>query len=192
MTDHLPLQLDDTFAVATANRDQLLSLAVRALTELFGEAPEVDEDGDIAVPVHGFGLFVTVAADEPRLHVWASLLSGVTDRAQAAVKLIEFAHEWPWLRFVVDGEHLVESRFLDADPFAPQHLLNAVEEFHTLTHELDDDFAERFGGTLDCDADDVSCAGECGGGEGGCGCGDCNCSKAGDLGATIPVGAPPD
>ncbi|EME22394.1 T3SS (YopN, CesT) and YbjN peptide-binding chaperone 1 [Rhodococcus triatomae] len=184
-----PLQLDGAFAIATEDHDQLLALTVRALTEFLGDAPETDEDGDVVVPVHGFGLFVTVAEDAPQLHVWASLLDGVADRAKAAEQLIELAHEWPLLRFVLDGEHLLASTFLDADPFAPQHLLNVVDEFHDLTHSLDDDFAARFGGTLDCDADDVAYAGVCGGG----GCGDdCTCGHgdAGDLGETIPVGLP--
>lgn len=184
-----PLQFDGAFAIATEDREQLHALTVRALTEFLGEAPETDEDGDVAIPVHGFGLFVTVAEDAPQLHVWASLLDGVTDRAKAAEQLIELAHEWPLMRFVIDGEHLLVSTFVDADPFAPQHLLNIVDEFHDLTHDLDDDFADRFGATLDCDADDVTYAGVCGGG----GCGDdcaCGHDDAGDLGETIPVGVP--
>ncbi|MGW0177305.1 T3SS (YopN, CesT) and YbjN peptide-binding chaperone 1 [Rhodococcus sp. NPDC003322] len=190
-TDDQPLQLDGAFAVATEDRDQLHALCVRALTELLGEAPETDEDGDIVIPVHGFGVFVTVADDGPQLHVWSSLLDGLTDTAKAAEQLVELAHEWPRLRFVLDDGHLLASTIVDADPFAPQHLLNLVDELHDLTHELDDDFADRFGGTLDCDADDDSYAGECG--AGGCGCGDCGCGDAGasgDLGDTIPVGAP--
>lgn len=189
--DDQPLQLDGTFAAATEDRDQLHALCVRALTELFGEAPDVDEDGDIAVPVHGFALYITVAGDGPQLHVWASLLDGVTDTAAAATELLELGEQWPRLRFALDREHLLVSTLLDADPFAPQHLLNLVEEIHDLTHELDDDFAARFGATLDCDADDDSYAGECA--TGGCDCGDCGCGDggdAGDLGETIPVGDP--
>lgn len=185
--DDLPLQLDGAFASATEDRDQLHALCVRALTELFGEAPDVDEDGDIAIPVHGFGVYVTAAEDSPQLHVWASLLGGV-DRAKAAEELLELAHDWPRLRFVLDDGHLLASVLLDADPFAPQHLLNLVEDFHDLTHDLDDAFAARFGGTLDCDADDDSYAGECGGE--GCGCGDDGCGAGDELGDSIPVGAP--
>ncbi len=80
------------------------------------------------------------------------------------------------------------STILDADPFTPpQHLVNLIGEIHDLTHELDDDFASRFGGVLDCDADDDSYAGECGGG----GCGDgCTCGHGDELGTSIPVGEP--
>ncbi|MDG3015263.1 T3SS (YopN, CesT) and YbjN peptide-binding chaperone 1 [Speluncibacter jeojiensis] len=191
MTDQadLPLQLDDAFAVATEDRDELRSYCLRALTELFGAEPDLDEDGDIVVPVHGFALYVTVAEDGPQLHVWSSLLDGVTDRARAAGPLLDLSEEWPRLRFTLDREHLLVSTLLDADPFAPQHLLNLVEEIHELTHDLDDDFAARFGAALDCDADDDSYAGDCN--PGGCDCGDCDCAGDG-LGETIPVGAPQD
>ncbi|MFF0817588.1 hypothetical protein ACFYVR_20835 [Rhodococcus sp. NPDC003318] len=185
--DNLPLQLDGAFAVATEDRDQLRDLAVRALTELLGEAPAVDEDGDIVVPVHGFALYVTVAEDGPQLHVWSSIVDGVTHRAAAAAELLDLGEQWPRLRFAVDREHVLVSTLFDADPFAPQHLLNLVEEIHDLTHDLDDDFAAKFGGTLDCDADDVSYAGDCN--TGGCG-DDCACGDGGHLGDTIPVGEP--
>lgn len=188
ITDDQPLQLDGTFAVATEDRNQLHALAVRALAELLDGAPETDEDGDIVIPVHGFAVYVSVAEDGPQLHVWSSLLEGVPDEAAAAEAMLDLGQEWPRLRFMLDRGHLLVSTLLDADPFAPQHLLNLVEEIHDLTHDLDDDFADRFGGTLDCDADDDSYAGECGGG--GCGCGDCGCGDGNELGASIPVGAP--
>lgn len=194
MTEHAtteqPLQLDGAFAVATDSRDQLRELAVRALTDLLSDAPDVDEDGDIAIPVHGFGLFVSVAEDGPQLHVWTSVLDEVPDGPEATTALLELGEGWPRLRFVLDRGHLLVSTLLDADPFAPQHLVNLVEEIHDLTHELDDDFAARFGGVLDCDADDVTYAGPCGGESGGCGCGDCGCGSGEELGATIPVGDP--
>ncbi|CAM2815334.1 YbjN domain-containing protein [Prescottella defluvii] len=190
MTEHdtpeQPLQLEGAFAIATEERHQLHSLSVRTLTELLGSAPEVDEDGDILVPVHGFGVYVTVADDGPQLHVWSSLVTGIADRTKAVEQLVELSTEWPRLRFTLEDEHLLVSTVLDADPFAPQHLINLVDEVHEFTHELDDDFAAKFGGTLDCDADDDSYAGGCGG------CGDdCDCGHdAGDLGETIPVGKP--
>lgn len=191
MTDQadLPLQLDDAYALATDDRDQLRSYCLRTLTELFDAEPDIDEDGDIVIPVHGFALYVTIAEDGPLLHVWASLVDGVTDPAQAAGQLLELSEEWPRLRFTLDREHLLVSTLVDADPFAPQHLLNLVEEIHDLTHDLDDDFAARFGGTLDCDTDDDSYAGDCT--PGGCDCGDGDCAGD-DLGETIPVGAPQD
>ncbi|MGO4200614.1 hypothetical protein AB4Z09_02440 [Rhodococcus sp. TAF43] len=190
MTEHdtteQPLQLEGAFAIATEERDQLHSLSVRTLTELLSSAPETDEDGDILVPVHGFGVYVTVADDGPQLHVWSSLVTGISDRTKAVEQLVELSTEWPRLRFTLEDEHLLVSTVLDADPFAPQHLINLVDEIHEFTHELDDDFAAKFGGTLDCDADDDSYAGGCGG------CGDdCDCGHdAGDLGATIAVGEP--
>ncbi|WFR71723.1 hypothetical protein P9209_23600 [Prescottella defluvii] len=111
MTDHdttdQPLQLDGAFAIATDSRDQLHDLCVRTLTELLGSAPEVDEDGDIAVPVHGFGLYVTVAEDGPQLHVWASVLSELGDGAAAAQNLPELSAEWPRLRFTIEDGHLL-------------------------------------------------------------------------------------
>ncbi|MDV2476287.1 hypothetical protein ACFWDA_05125 [Rhodococcus zopfii] len=190
MTEHDthdgPIRLDGLLAVASEERQQLIDLSIRALAELLGSAPETDEDGDIAIPVHGFGVYVTVAEDSPELHVWASLLSEVGGRDDTAGLIAELSEEWPRLRFTLQQGHLLVSTILDADPFAPQHLVNLIGEIHDFTHELDDEFAARFGGVLDCDADD-SYAGGCGGG--GCG-GDCACGHADDLGASIPVGEP--
>ncbi|QBJ97888.1 hypothetical protein ERC79_19520 [Rhodococcus sp. ABRD24] len=191
MTEHdtidiEPTRIDGALAIATEEREQLHSLSVRTLTELLGSAPETDEDGDILIPVHGFGVYVTVAEDGPQLHVWSSLVTGLTDHSKAVEQLVELSVEWPRLRFTLEDEHLLVSTVVDADPFAPQHLINLVDEIHELTHDLDDDFAAKFGGTLDCDADDDSYAGGCGG------CGDdCDCGHdAGDLGSTIAVGEP--
>ncbi|MFZ2530728.1 MAG: hypothetical protein WAX14_24275 [Rhodococcus sp. (in: high G+C Gram-positive bacteria)] len=191
MTEHDthdgPIRLDGDLAVATDEQQQLAELSVRALTELLGSAPETDEDGDIAIPVHGFGVFVTVAEDTPELHVWASLLSEVAGGPTTAELVTELSEEWPRLRFAVQQGHLLVSTILDADPFTPQHLVNLVGEIHELTHELDDEFAARFGGVLDCDTEDDSYAGECGGG----GCGDgCACSHDSELGTSIQVGEP--
>jgi hypothetical protein len=186
-----PLRIDGALAVATEDYTQLRDLAIHALTDLLGSAPEPDEDGDIAIPVHGFGVYVTVAEDGPQLHIWSSLLGDLADRSKAADQLADLSSEWARLRFTIQDGHLLVSTILDADPFAPQHLINLIDEIHDLTHELDDDFAARFGGVLDCDADDTSYAGPCGGG--GCGEG-CTCGHggedAGDLGADIPVGQP--
>jgi hypothetical protein len=191
MTEHDthdgPIRFDGDLAVATEERQQLTDLSIRALTELLGSAPETDEDGDIAIPVHGFGVYVTVAEDSPELHVWSSLLSEVGSGDGTAALIAELSEEWPRLRFCLQQGHLLVSTILDADPFAPQHLVNLIGEIHELTHELDDEFASRFGGVLDCDADDDSYAGECGGG----GCGeDCACGRADELGTSIPVGEP--
>ncbi|NLU62109.1 hypothetical protein HCA61_07505 [Rhodococcus sp. HNM0563] len=185
-----PLRIDGALAVVTEEYTQLRDLAIRALAELLGSAPETDEDGDIAIPVHGFGVYVTVAEDGPQLHIWSSLLGELADRSKAADQLADLSSEWARLRFTIQDGHLLVSTILDADPFAPQHLINLIDEIHDLTHELDDDFAARFGGVLDCDADDTAYAGPCGGG--GCGEG-CTCGHegdAGDLGADIPVGKP--
>ncbi|WP_420751874.1 T3SS (YopN, CesT) and YbjN peptide-binding chaperone 1 [Rhodococcus sp. O3] len=191
MTEHDthdgPIRLDGDLAVATEERQQLIDLSIRALAELLGSAPETDEDGDIAIPVHGFGVYVTVAEDSPELHVWSSLLSDVDGGGNTAALVAELSEEWPRLRFSFQQGHLLVSTILDADPFAPQHLVNLIGEIHELTHEVDDDFAARFRGVLDCDADDDSYAGGCGGG----GCGDgCACGHDNELGATIPVGEP--
>lgn len=191
MTDHDthdgPIRVDGELAVATEERQQLIDLSTRALAELLGSAPETDEDGDIVIPVHGFGVFVTVSDESPELHVWSSLLSEVGSRDNTAELVAELSEEWPRLRFSLQQGHLLVSTILDADPFTPQHLVNLIGEIHDLTHELDDDFASRFGGVLDCDADDDSYAGECGGG----GCGDgCACGHGDELGTSIPVGEP--
>ncbi|PTR22924.1 hypothetical protein C8K36_110107 [Rhodococcus sp. OK519] len=192
MTEHdtteQPLQIDGALAIATEEHAQLQALAVQTLTELLGSAPETDEDGDIAIPVHGFGVYVTVAEDGPQLHVWSSIVTDIADRTKAVEQLVELSAEWPRMRFTLEDEHLLVSTIVDADPFAPQHLINLVDEIHELTHDLDDDFAAKFGGVLDCDADDDSYAGGCGGCGDDCACGDGH--DAGELGETIPVGQP--
>ncbi|MFD4784903.1 hypothetical protein ACFWNH_28185 [Rhodococcus qingshengii] len=168
-----PLHINGAIALVTDERDELVRLCVQTLAELLGSEPATDDDGDIVVPVHGFVVYVTVADDGPQINVWSSVLTGLGNPSHAATRLIELAQEWPRLRFAFSGDHLLVSTMLDADPFAPQHLLNLIDEVHDFTHELDDDFAESFGGSLDCDADDDSYAGECN--TGGCG-GDCDCA----------------
>ncbi|MFF1391772.1 T3SS (YopN, CesT) and YbjN peptide-binding chaperone 1 [Rhodococcus erythropolis] len=168
-----PLYINGAIALVTDERDELVRLCVQTLAELLGSEPATDDDGDIVVPVHGFVVYVTVADDGPQINVWSSVLTGLGNPSHAATRLIELAQEWPRLRFAFSGDHLLVSTMLDADPFAPQHLLNLIDEVHDFTHELDDDFAESFGGTLDCDEDDDSYAGDCN--PGGCG-GDCDCA----------------
>jgi hypothetical protein len=182
MSDHdttadQPLHINGAIALVTDERDELVRLCTQTLAELLGSEPDTDDDGDIVVPVHGFVVYVTVADDGPQINVWSSVLTGLGNPSHAATQLIELAQEWPRLRFAFSGDHLLVSTMLDADPFAPQHLLNLVDEVHAFTHELDDDFAESFGGTLDCDEDDDSYAGECN--TGGCG-DDCDCDCGDD------------
>ena len=183
MSDHdttadQPLHINGAIALVTDERDELVRLCTQTLAELLGSEPDTDDDGDIVVPVHGFVVYVTVADDGPQINVWSSVLTGLGNPSHAATQLIELAQEWPRLRFAFSGDHLLVSTMLDADPFAPQHLLNLVDEVHAFTHELDDDFAESFGGTLDCDEDDDSYAGECN--TGGCG-DDCDCDCGDDA-----------
>lgn len=177
------LRIDGELAIATDGHDQLHALCLRTLAELLGSEPDVDEDGDIAIPVHGFVVYVTVADDGPQLHVWSSILTGLGDRARAAEALTDLALEWPRLRFVFSDDHLLVSTILDAEPFAPQHLINLVDEMHELTHDLDDELAARFGGTLDCDTEDDSYAGGCGGCGDDCDC-DCGDTDEGHLDIT--------
>nr|WP_322002052.1 hypothetical protein [Rhodococcus qingshengii] len=176
-----PLHINGAIALVTDERDELVRLCVQTLAELLGSEPATDDDGDIIVPVHGFVVYVTVADDGPQINVWSSVLTGLGNPSHAATRLIELAQEWPRLRFAFSGDHLLVSTMLDADPFAPQHLLNLIDEVHDFTHELDDDFAESFGGSLDCDADDDSYAGECN--TGGCG-DDCDCDCGDDAPAS--------
>ncbi|WP_424805950.1 T3SS (YopN, CesT) and YbjN peptide-binding chaperone 1 [Rhodococcus sp. 27YEA15] len=180
--------------MATDEREELLRLTTLTLTELLGSEPATDDDGDIVVPVHGFVVYVSVADDGPQINVWSSVLTGLGNPAHAATQLIELAQEWPRLRFSFSGDHLLVSTILDADPFAPQHLLNLIDEVHEFTHELDDDFAEAFGGSLDCDPDDDSYAGECnpGGCDGDCdcACGDDSEAADGDLGLKAAASNP--
>ncbi|GAA3193945.1 hypothetical protein GCM10020255_094820 [Rhodococcus baikonurensis] len=152
MSDHdttadQPLHINGAIALVTDERDELVRLCVQTLAELLGSEPATDDDGDIVVPVHGFVVYVTVADDGPQINVWSSVLTGLGNPSHAATRLIGLAQEWPRLRFAFSGDHLLVSTMLDADPFAPQHLLNLIDEVHDFTHELDDDFAESFGGS---------------------------------------------
>jgi len=133
-------------AVFPRDREHLLSLVDDALTPIFGQPPEHDEDDDIPV-VSGTALvFVRVLERMPTIQLFCFLVHDVVHPDRTAFEVSVLNRDKRFLKFVLVGDSVMAQLHLPAYPFAPEHLRTMLAMMSEAVDEIDDDLVARVGG----------------------------------------------
>ena len=117
--------------------DALRKAVDAALLPEIGNPPQHDEDGDIPISIEPGGTaWVSVRAEEA-VEVWTILASDVNHK-KALRQINRLSRKYPFHRFFVFRDCLMASAVVTADPFAPNHLIRALNgTMYILAHHHD-------------------------------------------------------
>lgn len=132
--------------VVPRDRDHLLELVRRFLTDFLGEAPTQDDDDDFVIPHPGAPVFVRARTDQPMVDVFTRLVHDVRGRRQAAVEVTVLNGDHLMSRFILVDRAVYQVMNLPAMPFVPAHLRMALPGYLALVDEVRDDLALRTSG----------------------------------------------
>jgi hypothetical protein len=153
VTDEAAWAEDVERAVMPSGPDHLRELVDEALTPLFGEAPQHDEDGDIPVPWGSSLVFVHVNEDAPVVELASTVVVDVVDRDRAAFEVGVLNRDQQYLTFILIGDRVGARLNLPACPFVPEHLRFMLTGMSFRLDEIGEDLVARVGGRLALDPD---------------------------------------
>ncbi|WP_137725669.1 T3SS (YopN, CesT) and YbjN peptide-binding chaperone 1 [Prescottella subtropica] len=143
-----PTPLDRYVAIRPRDTDHLRQVIAHTLTDMYGQEPERDADGDIVLRF-GSALALVIANEAaPEIQLWAPLVRDIAGRTRASELIGDLNRRWPHLRFALYEDRLRVMIDLLADPFVPQHLADLVEHLGEFLGGVDEEFASHFGGYL--------------------------------------------
>ena len=118
------LEPDDVTAVVPSSRAHLDGLVDAELTAIFGHAPLRDEEGDVAIRV-GSAMFSPTTPDAQEVGV-RPVVHDVAGRSRAAEVLNDLNVEARWVKFQLVRDRGFVLTSVQARPFVPAHLSQAV------------------------------------------------------------------
>lgn len=130
------------------DREHLLELVRRFLTDFLGEAPAQDDDGDFVIPHADAPVFVRARTDQPMVDVFTRLVHDVRGRRQAAVEVTVLNSNHLMSRFILLDQAIYQVMNLPAMPFVPAHLRMALPGYLALVDEVRGDLALRTSGRI--------------------------------------------
>ncbi|SEL36936.1 T3SS (YopN, CesT) and YbjN peptide-binding chaperone 1 [Rhodococcus maanshanensis] len=142
--DWLASDVDPMLAVAPRDPDHLRDLVEAALTDLLGDQPQVDSDGDFVLTLEGHAVFVIPHATEPVVRLWVPLLYRIGGRTRAAETVADLTARWSHLRFVLREDRLNAVIEVPGFPFVPRHLTDLLDRITAFLATVDRAFAARF------------------------------------------------
>ncbi|RVW08142.1 hypothetical protein EGT67_17140 [Prescottella agglutinans] len=142
------IALDRHVAIRPRDTDHLREVIALTLTDMYGQIPERDSDGDIVLRF-GSALALVIANEStPEVQLWAPLVRDISGRTRASELITDLNRRWPYLRFGLYEDRLRVMIDMLADPFVPQHLADMVEHLGDFLSGVDAEFATHFGGQL--------------------------------------------
>lgn len=143
-----PAPLDRYVAIRPRDTTHLREVIAQTLTDIYGQLPEMDADGDIVLRF-GSALALVIANEAaPEVQLWAPLVRDISGRTRASELIGDLNRRWPYLRFALFEDRLRVMIDMLADPFVPQHLADMVEHLGDFLGGVDEEFADHFGGKL--------------------------------------------
>ena len=131
----------------TDDRAQLLGCVRDALRERCGVEPTIDEDEDFVLIHLNQPVWIRVGKDDPVVVILARVVHSVRSRRQAAVELGILNRDHPWAKWTLRERSVWQTLLISGQPFAPEHLGDALDAFFASMTETRDDLALRTGGT---------------------------------------------
>lgn len=128
--------------VHVKNPEELRAAALALITEKLGEEPDVDDDGDILVPLAGQLVYVEVL-DQPAIRIHAPVVHRVRSERQTLVELGLMNRRSVWTRWELRGDEVWQEVSVLAWPFAPDHLDLLLDTFERQLENFRDDLVLR-------------------------------------------------
>lgn len=137
--------VDLDVAYPVGNAFELMEL-VRRTMATDGENAELDEDGDVPFAVGHRTAYVRVMDHEPTVRLFCVLVHSVRSQRAAQREVGLLNRDAVGLRFVADHGLLMVEQDVQAAPFVPRHLVQAIERMRGSGGNTARDFALRTGG----------------------------------------------
>ncbi|OZD02359.1 hypothetical protein CH275_17090 [Rhodococcus sp. 06-235-1A] len=134
--------------VQPKGKEHLQQLVDRALEPWFGFPPDHDLDGDIPLRFAGGTAYVSVKPTEPVVEINSTLVHAVSGRTRAAELLVDLNLQLPDVMLHLVQDCIVAQVRVSGSPFVADHLLWAVRMLSHVWEQVDEKFAEDFGGAL--------------------------------------------
>jgi hypothetical protein len=145
-TDEVPPA--DSGVTVPRDRDHLLELVRRFLTDYLGEEPIQDDDSDFVIPRDGAPVYVRVRAEQPIVDVFTWVVHSVRSRRQAAVEVGLLNRDHLLAKFVLNDRAIYQLINVPAMPFVPAHLRLMLPGYLALVDEVRSDLALRTSGRI--------------------------------------------
>ncbi|QKE84399.1 hypothetical protein [Arthrobacter sp. NEB 688] len=137
--------VDLDLAHPVASSFELMELVRRTMATA-GENTELDEDGDVPFTVGHRRAYVRVMDHEPTVRLFCVLVHGIKSQRAAQREVGLLNRDAVGLRFVTDHGLLMVEQDVQAAPFVPRHLVQAIERMRGAGGNTARDFALRTGG----------------------------------------------
>jgi hypothetical protein len=111
--------------------DDVRAAVDRAVAELYDEAPEWDDDGDLPLPTDERVVWITVAKEVPRILIHCMLLDGVEDGECLLGELNKLNAAEFGLTFLWRGDHVAVAREVPLDAVVPEALASDIARIVT-------------------------------------------------------------
>ncbi len=138
-----PLEL---LAVSTEDPAQLVDCVRDALREKYDRDPKTDDDGDFLFVHLDQPVWVRVCPEDLMVQVFARVVHGVRSRRQTAVEVGLLNRDYAWPKWVLGERSVWQTLLVPAQPFAPEHLNDALDAFLAAMTKTRDDLVLRTGG----------------------------------------------
>ncbi len=141
-----PLDADDVTAVVPSGRSHLNALVDAELTAIFGHAPLRDDEDDVAIRVGSAMLFLRTTPDAQEIVLFAPVVHDVAGRSRATEVLNDLNIEARWVKFQLVRDRVFVLTSVQALPFVPAHLHQAVRIMAETADSVDDELARKLNG----------------------------------------------
>jgi hypothetical protein len=139
--------IDPASAVVTDREDELESVVRSCLRSATGLDVELSADRSFAIVLGMVTAYVYVA-DPTEVRIHAPIVERISGRTRAAELVADLNRRHPRLKFLLVDDRVHVAASVDAKPFVPQHLDDAVHRLAEFVVRVDVPFADHLGGVV--------------------------------------------
>ncbi len=131
-------------AVPAAGPDELQTLVDAALERTLGHEPHKDGDGDIPIHTDDSVVWVSVSRSTPAVDIWGFVLADVKDRDLGLHEVAVLNRDHDEVKFVLRDSCILAQLRVNALPFVPAHLHQALKAVCAAVDRAKEDLTPRF------------------------------------------------
>ena len=140
-----PMQ-DPLALVFPEDRDELVDVVDATLTEVIGQAPSKDEDGDVPIVCGESVVFVRVRHDIAVVEVFSEVVVDVVNTQAALFELNILNRDSPGPTFALRRDRVVVRSRIAGNPILPAELRRVVDAMCATVDQIARDLVARIGG----------------------------------------------
>lgn len=133
-------------SIRTSSQAELDRIVDGVLRRRFGHPPLRNEQGDVAIRVGSTVVFLRSTSDAAELVLFSPLVHDVSGRSRACEVLNDLNVESRFGRFSLHRDRVFVQLSVQAQPFVPAHLFQALRALSQIADGIDEELAERLGG----------------------------------------------